>query len=151
MVKQTRRRLLAVVGAAGVLPTAAAPLHPDAELLALCAQLRAMAAEHERLRALTSDAPEDVTPADHAWSDFRDHVWPGYALTRNERWRTKQNRPDVPGRLLELRATTVEGLAAKAAAVLAMDNLPGLDLRDDSYELNRSVIEDAASLFRASA
>ena len=119
----------------------------DAELLALCAQLRGMEEEHERLWALTSDSPKDVTPEDHAWTEFRNYVWPGYCLTDDPRWADgKSDQPDIPGRLLTLRASTWEGLAIKAAAVLAMDNVPGLDCRSDSYELNRSVIEDAAAL-----
>ena len=138
----TRRALLAaplgaLVGANGA--PSLAP-HPDAALLALCARLTDMQAEWQRLYDATSDEPELTTPADYAWQAYSDDVWPRTALQRRD-----SATPDVPGLLLTHSATTLEGLQAKAAALLALDAAASYcDLRDDSYELTLSLLRDAA-------
>ncbi len=138
----TRRALLAA--AAGVLVVGAdgapslAP-HPDAALLVLCARLEEMQAEWQRLYDLTSEEDELTTAADHAWQTYSAELWPGLRLSP---WSRKERDPvDIPGRLVDLPATTSEGLRAKAAAVLALDEAAGYltDCRNDSAELWQSV------------
>ena len=142
----TRRRLLASVSAAGILPAdASAAPSPDAELLAACAQLRGLEDEWNRLYAATTDADELITPADHAWQTFSDDVWPGIALSAQRRRGDARDPADLPRRLLELRASTPEGLAAKAAAILALEDAGcWCELRDDSFDFTRSLLKDAA-------
>ena len=87
---------------------------------------------------------ELTTPADHAWQAYSDTVWPGLNFTT---WRREGRDPaDMPGRLLDLPATTPAGLQAKAAAVLAIDEAASYltDCRNDTAELWASVIRDAA-------
>ena len=143
----TRRALLA--GAAGVVVAGAAPAgHPDAALLALCARLEAMQAEWQRLWALTSDGPAIETDADQAWQDYADNVWPGVTISH---WDPERRRPnDLPAKLLTLQATTPEGLQAKAAAILALDDAAGyqFDYRNDAIELWQSLGIDAAGSAR---
>ena len=131
------------VAACTILPIAAQAEtgSPDAALLALCAQLQEMQAEWQRLYDLTSDEDELTTPADHAWQAYSEDVWPRTAL--QPKGCTKQ---DVPALLLTLAATTLEGLRAKAAAILAMDEAAGylMDCRDDSLDLSLSLIRDVA-------
>ncbi len=143
----TRRALLAA--AAGVLVVGAdgasslAP-HPDAALLVLCARLEEMQAEWQRLYDLTSEEDELTTAADHAWQTYSAELWPGLRLSP---WSREGRDPvDIPGRLVDLPATTSEGLRAKAAAVLALDEAANYltDCRNDSAELWQSVIRDAA-------
>ena len=113
---------------------------PDAALLTLCARLAIMQAEWQRLYDLTSDETALTTPADHAWKRYSDNVWPRTALQPRG-----SDTLDVPAMLLTSPATTREGLAAKAAAVLALDAAATYcDLRDDSLDLCMSVIRDAA-------
>ena len=141
----TRRTLL--VGAAATLVVAAdgtpniAP-HPDCELLDLCTQLTGMQAEWQRLYDATSDCDDLTTPADHAWQRYSEDVWPRVGFQPCE-----GATPDLPARLLTLPATTPDGLQAKAAAILAMDDAATYcDLRDDSYALCLSLVRDAAGL-----
>ena len=99
----------------------------------------------QRLYDATSDEDELTTPADFAWQAYSDTVWPGLNFTT---WRREGRDPaDMPGRLLDLPATTAAGLQAKAAAVLAIDEAASYltDCRNDSAELWQSVIRDAAS------
>ncbi len=104
-----------------------------------------MQAEWQRLYNATSDDDDLTTPADSAWQAFSDDVWPGVRAA-SRAWRDDHYNPhDLPGQLRHLRATTPEGIAAKAAAILALDDAGAwTDLRDDSYQLNRSLLEDAA-------
>ncbi len=115
--------------------------HPDAALLALCAKLDKMRAEWQRLYDATSDKDELTTPADHVWQAYSEDVWPRTAL--QPKGCTTQ---DVPALLLTYRATTLEALRAKAAAILAMDEAAGylMDCRDDSLELSLSLVRDVA-------
>ncbi len=96
--------------------------HPDADLLALCARLAEMQAEWQRLWEPTSedwglDAPP-VTEADHIWLRYNDHVWPGIHISGQ----TPRHPDDLPAQLLDYRPVTPEGVRAKAAAVLAMED-----------------------------
>ena len=139
----TRRALLA--GAAGLVVAGAASAgHPDATLLALCARLGEMQAEWQRLWTLTSDGPAIETEADRIWQDYADNVWPGVNISH---WDAERRRPDdLPAKLLTFRATTPEGLQAKAAAILALDDAAGYqsDYRNDAIELWLSLGIDAA-------
>ena len=115
---------------------------PDAALLALCAQLDDMHAEWQRLYDATSDADELTTPADHAWRAYSDDVWPHTALQPKG-----STAPDVPALLLTHPATTLEGLQAKSAAILAINAAADYcDLRDDGLDLALSLARDAAGI-----
>ena len=114
----------------------------DAALLALCAQLEDMRAEWQRLYDATSDADELTTPADHAWRAYSDDVWPHTALQPKG-----STAPDVPALLLTHPATTLEGLQAKSAAILAINAAADYcDLRDDGLDLALSLARDAAGI-----
>ena len=79
----------------------------DADLLVLCAQLDTMQAEWQRLYDATSDAGPLTTPADRAWQDYSDNVWPGVRIAI---WGNRPPHPnDMPSRLRTIRATTAEG------------------------------------------
>ena len=136
----TRRALLA--GAAGVVVAGAAPAaHPDAALLTLCAQLEAMQAEWQWRWTLTSDGPALETEADRAWQAYSDDVWPGIGLSD---W-NRIEPGDLAGELRALRATTPEGLKAKARAIMALDHAATYcDCRNDAAQLWQSIIEDVA-------
>jgi hypothetical protein len=119
---------------------------PDADLLDLCAKLAAMQAEWQRLWNFTSedwglDGPP-TTEADHEWLRYNDEVWPAINISGQ----SPRHPDDLPGRLLDFHPVTPEGIRAKAAAVLAMDDAGcyGADLRNDSYELYHSALVDAA-------
>ncbi len=117
----------------------AAP-HPDAALLALCEQLAEMQAEWQRLYDLTpDDGPK--TPADEAWEHYASNVWPGVGPSARS---LLPNDEDVPGRLLLHHPSSLEGLAAKAAAILALDDAAHhtRDCRDDAFELQESLLKD---------
>jgi hypothetical protein len=92
----------------------AAKKSPDVELLALCARLRDMQAEWQRLYDATSDEDELTTPADFAWQNYSDHVWP---LVHSNSFTVPAGVVDYPAQLLTLRATTPEGIQAKATAI----------------------------------
>lgn len=119
--------------------------HPDAALLALCAQLTGMQAEWQRLYDATSDSGPLTTNADHVWRAYSDDVWPGVRIST---WSDKPPHPDdVPGRLRTIRATTSEGQVAKARAILAMEEAAGyVDCRDDAIELMHSLVRDVAGI-----
>ena len=119
--------------------------HPDADLLALCAQLADMQAEWQRLYDATSDEPDLVTDADREWSHYSNRVWPGVEIST---WNDRPLHPyDVPGRLRFLRATTVAGKAAKAAAIIALDEAAAYtDCRDDYCQLAASLMQDVAGI-----
>ncbi|MGI4797620.1 MAG: hypothetical protein ACRYG8_26960 [Janthinobacterium lividum] len=120
--------------------------HPDAELLALCHRLQDMQAEWQRLYDATSDEPRLTTTADHAWDDYTNHVWPGIRIASSI-FHKQPHPDDQPGQLLRLPATTPEGQAAKAAAILALDEVAGYcDLRDDSIEMMHSLLRDVAGI-----
>ena len=117
--------------------------HSDAEVLDLCTHLQAMQVRWQRLYDATSDEPGLTTPADHAWSEYSNMVWPAVRLAT---WGDNPLHPDdVPGRLRLLRATTPEGQAAKATAILALDYAASwCDCRDDTVELMHSLLRDVA-------
>ena len=141
----TRRALLAATAGVLTISTDGVPSlapHPDAVLLALCAQLEEMQTEWQRLYDATSDEDELTTAADHAWQAYSDDVWPRTALQPkgSSTW-------DAPALLLTHAATTLKGLQAKAAAILAINAAADFcDLRDDSLDLALSLIRDAATL-----
>lgn len=110
---------------------------PDAALLAVCDQLRAQQAEWQRLWTLTSDGPDNLAPADHEWTTYNRKVWPGMDQEAGE---------GPAGQLLDLHPVTPEGLAAKAAAICAMDETSQYtrDCRDDACRLWESVVLDTA-------
>ena len=119
----------------------------DAALLALCAQLEELQAEWQRLYDATSDDNSD-TPADRVFDAYSNDVWPG--LCRSP-WSSEGRDPaDLPARLVDLPATTPEGLRAKAAAILAIDESASYltDCRNDSMELSLSLIRDVAGATR---
>ena len=119
---------------------------PDAELLALCVSLKEMQAEWQRLYDATSDSGPLTTPADHAWKEYSDMVWPAIKLASSA-FHRQPHPDDVPGRLLRICAMTPEGQAAKAAAILALDDVASwCDLRDDSIEMMHSLLRDVAGI-----
>lgn len=123
------------------------PPRPDAELLALCCQLAVMQAEWQRLYDATSDIPELTTPADHAWQDYSDDVWPSVRLAVMVGGSKPRDPADLPARLHDLPATTLEGRAAKAAAILALDDAAAYcDSRDDICQLYASILRDVAGV-----
>ena len=50
--------------------------HPDAALLILCGELRILQEEWQRLWDTTPEEGE-AGPADIAWHDYSENVWPG--------------------------------------------------------------------------
>lgn len=111
--------------------------HPDAALLILCGELRTLQEEWQRLWAATPETGEPG-PADKAWRDYSDHVWPGVCGAQLE--------CDPVRSLTAMHATTLEGMRAKAAAIKAMDDAGGylMNIRDDTYELMMSLLQDVA-------
>ena len=139
----TRRALLAV--AAGTVavgaPTTHGTAHPDAALLALCVHLEGMQREWQSLYDATSDQAELTTPADHAWNDYSNDVWPGIGLSD---W-NRVEPGDQGGELRLLPAITPEGLKAKARAVMALNSAASYcDCRNDAAQLWEAVVADAA-------
>ena len=117
------------------------PHHPDAALLALCAQIDELRVEWQRFWTITTDGAALETEADHAWQDYSDNVWPGVTLSD---W-NRIAPGDVVGQLRTLRATTPDGLKAKAGAILALNNAATYcDCRNDAAQLWASIVEDAA-------
>ena len=113
--------------------------HPDAALLVLCGDLRTLQEEWQRLWAATPEVGEPG-PADAAWRDYSDHVWPGVS-------RQGVDCAGDPVRaLIASKATTLEGMRAKAAAIKALDDAGGylMGIRDDFYELMASLLQDVA-------
>ena len=113
--------------------------HPDAALLILCGKLRTLQEQWQRLWAATPEVGEPG-PADAAWRDYSDHVWPGVS-------RQGVDCASDPVRgLIAIKATTLEGMRAKAAAINALDDAGGylMSVRDDSYELMMSLLQDVA-------
>lgn len=118
---------------------------PDAELLALCCQLTAMQAEWQRLYDATSDAEKLTTRADFVWQDYSDDVWPGVRVSVFPGGSKPRDPADLPARLHDLPATTPEGRAAKAAAILALDDAAAYcDSRDDICQLYMALAHDVA-------
>jgi hypothetical protein len=109
-----------------------------------------MQAEWQRLWHFTGedwglDDPP-TTDADREWLAYNDHVWPAIHISGQ----TPRHPDDLPGQLLDFRPVTVEGMRAKAAAVLAMDDAAcyGADGRDDASAFYHSVLVDAAGAAR---
>jgi len=113
--------------------------HSDAALLILCNKLRGLREEWQRLWEATPENGADG-PADMAWRDYSKSVWPGGC-------RLDANlEQDLVRGLIAMRATTLEGMRAKAAAIKALDDAGGylMSVRDDSYELMMSLLQDVA-------
>ena len=115
----------------------------DADLFALCAQLRVLQAGWQRLWDAASAAPDDDGPADLILDRYTAWVWPAVKLS------------DVPGltpaadpvrTLLDLPATTPEGLQAKAAAILALHDAGDYSDRDraDQWQLVAALLREVA-------
>ena len=89
-----------------------------------------------------SPTPEDgvAGPADMAWRDYSENVWPGGCRLDAGR----EHDPVLS--LITMQAVTLEGMRAKAAAIKAMDDAGGYltSIRDDSYELMISLLQDVA-------
>ena len=116
----------------------------DADLLVLCAQLRVLQVEWQRLWNATSGTPDsEESPADLILDRYTAWVWPAVRLS------------DVSGltlaadpvrMLLDLPATTPEGLQAKAAAVLALHDAGDYSDRDraDQWQIVAGLLRDVA-------
>ena len=116
----------------------------DADLLALCARLRGLQAEWQRLCDATSDVPGgDGSPADLIFEFYSNWVWPGACLPDAQRL---MPGTDPVRLLLDLPATTPDGLQAKAAAVLALDDAGGYSGcdRSDHWQFVMTLVRDAA-------
>lgn len=113
--------------------------HPDAALLILCGDLRTLQEEWQRLWAATPEVGEPG-PADAAWRVYSDHVWPGVSRQGAD------SVSDPVRALIATKATTLEGMRAKAAAIKALDDAGGylMSVRDDSYDLMMSLLQDVA-------
>ena len=123
-------------------PAPVDPPSPDAVLLEVCARLGQRQDRWQELWDPTSPDPEGDTPADRRWMKYNCEVWPGVEHGHGR---------GLPGRLLRLRATTPEGLAAKAAAIAAMEKTGAYTDcdRGDAHRLVMSLLLDAAGpLFR---
>ena len=116
----------------------------DAALLALCAQLRVLQVRWQRLWDATSGTPDgEESPADLLLDRYAAWVWPGTmladvaGLTRDA---------DPVRMLLVLPATTPEGLQAKAAAALALDDAGNYSDgdRSDHWQIVTAMLRDAA-------
>jgi hypothetical protein len=144
----TRRNLLAsavcAMGAGTMLPLAAKAVgpHPDADLLALCSQLASLQAEWQCLWGLTT-ADGSKVEADRALEAYSHDVWSGLGASQCDIGTLCDG--DLPRQLYYHRATTPDGLRAKAAAILALDDAANwCDVRGDTFDLMRSLICDAA-------
>ncbi len=109
-----------------------------------------MQADWQRLWNYTSedwglDDPP-TTDADHEWLRYNNEVWPAINISGE----TPRHPDDLPGCLLDFHPVTPEGIRAKAAAVLAIDDAAcyGADARNDACEMYRSVLFDAAGTAR---
>jgi len=124
--------------------------HPDAALLILCGEPRILQGEWQALWPLTTDDwgldDPPTTPADHEWLAFNDNVWPAIHISGQN----PRHPDDLPGSLLDFHPTTVEGIRAKAAAMLAMEDAAGYgrDCRNDCCDLTHSVLVDMAGTAR---
>ncbi|MGI4939600.1 MAG: hypothetical protein ACRYHQ_03345 [Janthinobacterium lividum] len=115
----------------------------DEELLAVCARLTLMQAEWQRLYDATSDTGPLTTRADLAWQYYGSMVWPG--VDNSDRGDDTPKDDDIPARLRLLRATTRAGQAAKASAILALEEASGYtDSRNDSWEILVSLVRNVA-------
>ena len=155
--RSSRRALLVATAGALVAGSAkpGAAVHPDVDLLALCARLAAMQAEWHRLWHFTGedwglDDPP-LTPADNEWLAYNDHVWLGISLASGAGIGAYTRHPDdLLGQLQDLHPTTLEGLRAKAAAILAADDAGcyGADICDDWHDLTQSILRDVTGAQR---
>ena len=133
---RVRRHAVGLGLGLGLVPNA------DAELLDVCAKLRERQAEWQRLWAAVSEDSDGKSPEDRALDDYSERVWPGTRVR-------KVHDEDLPAQLLNLCATTPEGRAAKAAAIVAMEDVYDyLDIeicgRDDDSDLQMSALRDCA-------
>ena len=109
-------------------------MHPDAELLAVCAQLRIMEAEWQRLWLYGTQ--EELMA-------YSSNVWPCTGFLRP--FDDPDPPSDLPGQLLKLEASTAEGVQAKAACIAAMEDVyTYTDSRNDAYELSHNLLVEAA-------
>lgn len=116
----------------------------DTELLTACARPTLMQEAWQRLYDMTSDPQLLMTQADFTWHYYSDRVWPGVGISvfgdeplRND---------EIPAKLRLLRATIREGQAAKATAVLALEEASAYatDRRRDSLEIMFSLVCEMA-------
>ena len=116
----------------------------DADLLALCAQLRVLQTGWQRLWDATSGTPDgEESPADLILDRYTAWVWPAVRLSDVS---GLTSAADPVRMLLDLPATTPEGLQAKAAAVLALDDAGGYSGcdRSDHWQFVMALVRDAA-------
>ena len=116
----------------------------DADLLALCAQLRVRQVEWQRLWDAASAAPDDgESPADLILDRYTAWVWPAVRLSDVS---GLTSAADPVRMLLDLPATTPEGLQAKAAAVLALNDVGDYSDRDraDQWQIVAGLLRDVA-------
>ncbi len=116
----------------------------DADLLALCAQLRVLQAGWQRLWDATSGTPDgEESPADLILDRYTAWVWPAVRLSDVS---GLTSAADPVRMLLDLPATTPEGLRAKAAAVLALDDAGDYSDRDraDQWQLVAALLREVA-------
>lgn len=116
----------------------------DADLLALCAHLRVLQTGWQRLWDATSGVPDgEEGPADLILDRYTAWVWPAVRLADVS---GLTSAADPVRMLLDLPATTPEGLRAKAAAVLALHDAGDYSDRDraDHWQIVAAVLRDAA-------
>lgn len=115
----------------------------DADLLALCAQLRVLQTRWQRLWDAASNAPGDDNPADLILDRYTAWVWPGTMLADVS---GLTSAADPMRLLLILPATTPEGLQAKAVAVLALHDAGDYSDRDraDQWQIVAALLRDVA-------
>ena len=124
--------------------------HPDAALLDLCARLRALQEEWQRLYVLTSE-DERGTAADKAFDAYSERVWPGTVRRCEHYWKdTPPEADDLAGQLMFAPATTHEGIQAKAVALAAIADTAAYlpHDRDDEFGLFREFIREVAGAAR---
>ena len=114
-------------------------------MLALCAQLRVLQSRWQRLWSVAAEgaAEGDDTPADLMLDRYAAWVWPGTMLADLS---GLSLIADPARRLLDLPATTPEGLQAKAAAVLTLHDAGDYSDcdRSDHLQIVAAVLRDAA-------
>ena len=115
----------------------------DADLLALCAQLRVLQVRWQRLWDAALGSPDGDGPADLLLDRYTAWVWPGTELADVA---GLASAADSVRMLLVLPATTPEGLQAKAAAVLALHDASDYSEsnRDDHWQIVAALLREVA-------
>ena len=114
---------------------------PDRDLLAVCGELRRMQARWQKLWDACPEEGDGKSPADKALDRYTKEVWPAT--------RPKHGGKDLPSLLIAMKAQTPRGRAAKAAAIVAMDDVyhyTPIEIcgRDDELQMARSALIDCA-------